>query len=403
MIHTLPNGLRIIHETSNSSVVYCGYVVCSGTRHEAPEESGMAHFVEHMTFKGTERRKACQVTGALERVGGDLNASTSKQETVYTAAVLKEDVARAVDLLSDIVFHSTFPQHEVEREVEVICDEIDSYLDAPAELIFDEFESMIYADAPLGRDILGNADTLKTYTTADFRRFVDKHYVPENCVFFAYGDVDPKRLIQLVEKATADVPNSPKPSVESLKTNYEPKTIIREKGTHQAHVVIGAPAFGANDDRRFGMLLLNNILGGPGMNSRLNMQVRERAGLVYSIDSYLSTYPDTGMWNVYFGCDPHDVNRCLKLVKKELRKLAEKPLTPSQLRAAQKQLKGQIGISCDNREGYALALGKTFAHYNVHRDVNNLYEEIDRLTPELLQEIAREVYAEDKLSTLIYK
>ncbi len=402
MIHTLPNGLRIIHEHRDAPIVYCGYVVCCGTRHEDAADSGMAHFIEHMTFKGTQRRRACHITNCLERVGGDLNASTSKQETVYTATVLRKDVARAIDLLSDIVFHSEYPQAEIDREVEVICDEIDSYLDSPAELIFDEFESMLFEEHPLGRDILGQADCLRSYTTADAQRFARKYYVPANCAFYIYGDVDFKQVVRMLERATADVPVVEAPANTVVPHRYKPSRREVKKQTHQVHVVLGAPTFGADDDRRFALLLLNNILGGPGMNSRLNTSVREKAGLVYSIDSYLNTYPDCGFWNIYFGCDPKDVERCMKLVSRELTKLASSPLSAQQLCAAKQQLIGQIGISCDSSEGYALALGKTFAHYNVHRDVQNICREVEALTPELLQQVAQEVYAAERITKLIY-
>ncbi len=405
--HTLPNGLRIIHEPSASDVVYCGYVVCAGTRHEATADSGMAHFIEHMSFKGTTKRRAVHIINGLERVGGDLNASTSKQETIYCATVLKNDFSRAADLLTDIVFNSTYPQAEINKEVEVICDEIDSYKDSPAELIFDEFEAMMYKQQPLGRDILGDAERLRQYTTDDARRFAERHYRPSNAVFYVYGDVDFKHVVRVLERHHASLPAfdaSPQP-VEAfpVSPNASGETRIVEKGTHQAHVLLGAPAFGGTDARRFGLLLLNNLLGGPGMNSRLNLSLRERSGLVYSVDAYLNTYPDTGFWNVYFGCDAHDVERCLRLVRRELRKLIDQPLSASQLSAARKQIKGQIGISCDNSESYALALGKTFAHYNSHRRVENIYRELDALTPDFLQQIAAEVYDEKRLTTLIYR
>ncbi len=403
---TLPNGLRIIHEPSASQVVYCGYVVCAGTRHEAEPDSGMAHFIEHMSFKGTARRRSCHITNFLERVGGDLNAFTTKQETVYCATVLRPDFARAVDLLTDIVFGSTFPQAEIDKEVEVICDEIESYKDSPAEIIFDEFEAMMFRGQPLGRDILGDADRLRSYTTADALRFARQHYRPDNAAFYVYGNLDFAAVVRTLEKHHRILPHSIAIEASSeapapLATPGETRRV--EKGTHQAHVLLGAPAFGGCDPRRFGLLLLNNLLGGPGMNSRLNTSLRERAGLVYSVDSYLNTYPDAGFWNVYFGCDAADVERCLRLVRRELRRLADAPLTPAQLSAARKQLKGQIGISCDNAESYALALGKTFAHYNSHRRVENIYTELDALTPQQLQEIAAEVYDERRLTTLIYQ
>lgn len=404
---TLPCGLRVIHEPSTSQVVYCGYVVCAGTRHEEDADSGMAHFIEHMTFKGTERRRACHITNGLERVGGDLNAYTTKQETVYYATVLKEDFARAADLLTDIVFHSTFPQTEIDKEVEVICDEIESYKDSPSEIIFDEFEAMMFPAQPLGRDILGQADRLRQYTTADALRFVRRYYHPANTAFYVYGDVPFARIVRTLERllpasdfSATPVPimNQPVPQPRLLGTERRVK-----RGTHQAHVLIGGPTFGGRDPRRFALLLLNNMLGGPGMNSRLNLSLREKAGLVYSVDSYLNTYPDTGFWNVYFGCDAHDIARCRRLLQRELNRFAEQTLSPVQLRAAQKQLCGQIGISTDAAEGYALALGKSFAHYHVHREVDQLIQHIQEITAEEVRAVAAEIYAPERLTTLIYE
>ena len=303
---TLSCGLRVIYEHKPSAVLYCGYVVCAGTRHEDVADSGMAHFIEHVTFKGTERRRACHITNGLERVGGDLNAYTTKQETVYYATVLKKDFARAADLLTDIVFHSVYPQGEIDKEVEVICDEIDSYKDSPSELIFDEFEAMMFEGQPLGRDILGNAERLRQYTTVDALRFARNYYRPTNAVFYVYGDVPFTQVVRVLERLlpVADFVQRPAfvapPIATPCAKNIRNERVV-EKGTHQAHVLVGGPTFAGTDNRRFALVLLNNILGGPGMNSRLNISLRERAGLVYSVDSYLNTYPDAGFWNVYFG------------------------------------------------------------------------------------------------------
>lgn len=405
--HTLPCGLRIIHEPSASPVLYCGYVVLAGTRHEDEADSGMAHFIEHLSFKGTTHRRACHIVNGLERVGGDLNAYTTKQETVYYATVLKDDFKRAADLLTDIVFHSTFPQAEIDKEVEVICDEIDSYKDSPSEIIFDEFESLMYPGQPLGRDILGNAERLRQYTTADALRFTHRYYHPQNAVFYVYGDVPFAQIVRTLERlllptdfaaftasALSSIP--PQPQITAQER-------IVSKGTHQAHVLIGAPTFAGTDARRFALLLLNNMLGGPGMNSRLSLSLREKAGLVYSIDSYLNTYPDTGFWNVYFGCDAHDVGRCRRLLLRELRRFIERPLSDSQLAAAKKQLCGQVVISTDAAESYALALGKTFAHYGTHRNVSALCSRIREITAADVQQVAAEIYADDRLTTLIYR
>ncbi len=405
--HTLPCGLRIIHEPSASPVLYCGYVLLTGTRHEDEADSGMAHFIEHLSFKGTTHRRACHIVNGLERVGGDLNAYTTKQETVYYATVLKDDFKRAADLLTDIVFHSTFPQAEIDKEVEVICDEIDSYKDSPSEIIFDEFESLMYPGQPLGRDILGNAERLRQYTTADALRFTHRYYHPQNAVFYVYGDVPFAQIVRTLERLLppTDFAAFTAPALSSIPP--QPQITAQErivsKGTHQAHVLIGAPTFAGTDARRFALLLLNNMLGGPGMNSRLSLSLREKAGLVYSIDSYLNTYPDTGFWNVYFGCDAHDVGRCRRLLLRELRRFIERPLSDSQLAAAKKQLCGQVVISTDAAESYALALGKTFAHYGTHRNVSALCSRIREITAADVQQVAAEIYADDRLTTLIYR
>lgn len=408
---TLSNGLRVIFEHKDSEVVYCGYVICAGTRHEEPADSGMAHFIEHMSFKGTERRRSYHINNGLERVGGDLNAFTNKQETVYYATVLREDFPRAVDILTDLVFRSTYPQTEIDKEVEVIADEIESYLDSPAELIFDDFEAMLFEGSPLGRDILGRAERLREYTTADARRFVDAHYRPDNAVFYVTGNLDWKRVLRELNRrstpaAITGIPEiSPSDIVPRSASVPVPSTRIIEKGTHQAHVVVGAPTFGGREKskKRYALVLLNNILGGPGMNSRLNMSLREHAGLVYSIDSYLTTYPDAGWWCVYFGCDIDDVDRCLRLVRKELQNLATTPLSAARLSAAKKQIIGQLTIADNNAESYALALGKQFAHYNTQRSSAAIVEGIRAVTADDLLQLATEIYAADRISTLIYK
>ncbi len=401
--HTLPNGLRIIHEAASTKVVYCGYVVCAGTRHEDAVDAGMAHFIEHMSFKGTARRKSHHIANGLERVGGDLNAFTNKQETVYHAMVLKPDFARAADLLTDIVFRSTYPQHEIDREVEVICDEIESYKDSPSESIFDEFESMIYGAHPLGRDILGNAERLREYVTADAVRFAARHYIPSNAVFFVLGDLPFEKVVRTLEKCTAWQPLRPVIRTQQPLTTYAPTEREVKKDTHQAHVMMGARTFGGNDPRRFALMLLNNILGGPGMNSRLNTSLRERAGLVYSVDAYVNSYPDTGFWNVYFGCDAHDIARCRRLVHKELHRFTDAALTPAALAAAKKQLIGQIGIAGDAFESYSHALGRIFANYNVHRNPEHICAAINEVTAAEMLDVAQTVYDPANLTTLIYR
>ena len=473
--YTLDNGLRIIHLPSDSKVVYCGYQINAGTRNEEPGEEGLAHFCEHVTFKGTERRKAWHILNCLESVGGDLNAYTNKEGTVYYSAILKEHIARAVDLLSDIVFHSVYPQAEIDKEVEVICDEIESYNDSPAELIYDEFENILFKGSPLGHNILGTAEQVRRFTTEDALRFTRKLYRPDNAIFFAYGDIDFKKLVKLIQKAlgecpkgrefacSADCKSAETPTeeriaektpteeriaektpteeriaektpteeriaeetptgetpteemeagdanhkVQSSKFNVQSKvagkTIVMQKNTHQAHVMIGTRAYDVNDDRRMPLYLLNNMLGGPGMNAKLNLALREHNGLVYTVESTMVAYGDTGTWSIYFGCDEHDVKRCLRLVRKELDKFMQKPLSDAQLKAAKKQIKGQIGVACDNRENFALDFGKSFLHYGWEKNVDRLYEQVDEITAAQIQAVAQELFDKDRLTTLIFK
>lgn len=411
--YTLDNGLRIIHLPSDSKVVYCGYQINAGTRDEELGEEGLAHFCEHVTFKGTERRKAWHILNCLESVGGDLNAYTNKEGTVYYAAILKEHIARAVDLLSDIVFHSTYPQQEIDKEVEVICDEIESYNDSPAELIYDEFENILFKGNSLGHNILGTAEQVRQFTTEDALRFTRKLYRPDNAVFFAYGDIDFKKLVTLLKRSVGSeelrVKNEEFNSREEERMKGEesnsPKgqTIVMEKHTHQAHVMIGTQAYDVHDDRRMPLYLLNNILGGPGMNAKLNLALREHNGLVYTVESTMVAYGDTGTWSIYFGCDEHDVKRCLRLVRKELDRFMEKPLSDAQLRAAKKQIKGQIGVACDNRENFALDFGKSFLHYGWEKNVDRLYEQVDAITTQQMQAVAQELFDEHRLTTLIFK
>ena len=416
--YTLDNGLRIIHLPSDSKVVYCGYQINAGTRDEEPGEEGLAHFCEHVTFKGTERRKAWHILNCLESVGGDLNAYTNKEGTVYYAAILKEHIARAVDLLSDIVFHSTYPQQEIDKEVEVICDEIESYNDSPAELIYDEFENILFKGHPLGHNILGTAEQVRKFTTEDALRFTRKLYRPDNAVFFAYGDIDFKKLVALLRKSVLSEERrgksmgSEERSVKSKETTFgdrsqsnsmDGETIVVEKHTHQAHVMIGTRAYDVHDDRRMPLYLLNNILGGPGMNAKLNLALREHNGLVYTVESTMVAYGDTGTWSIYFGCDEHDVKRCLRLVRKELDKFMQKPLSDAQLHAAKKQIKGQIGVACDNRENFALDFGKSFLHYGWEKNVDRLYEQVEEITAQQIQAVAQELFDEKRLTTLIFK
>ena len=403
--HVLGNGLRVIHLASASPVVYCGYAVGAGTRDELPGEEGLAHFCEHMTFKGTARRRSMQVLNCLESVGGDLNAFTNKEDTVFHAAILREHLPRAVDLLTDIVLHSTYPEAELEKEIEVVCDEIECYNDSPAELIYDRFENMVFGGHPLGHNILGTQERLRGFTRGDVEDFTRRHYRPENAVFFAYGDICFDRLVRLLEKATAGFPQcAPRRAAprDVVVPEYMPREETVERGTHQAHVMLGCRAYDVHDARRFTLYLMNNILGGPGMNARLNIALREKHGLVYTVESSMVSYSDTGMWCAYFGCDPHDVSKCRRLVMRELDKLASKPLSAAALAAAKRQIKGQIGVACDNRESFALDFGRSYLHHGIEKDVARLMARVDEVTAEGMQAVAQDVFRKDRLTTLMF-
>ena len=402
-IHTLSNGLRIIHEPSSSKVAYCGFAVDAGTRDEAENEQGMAHFVEHLIFKGTRKRKAWHILNRMDNVGGDLNAYTNKEETVIYSAFLTEHFGRALELLADIVFHSTFPQNEIEKETEVIIDEIQSYEDTPSELIFDDFEDMIFRNHPLGRNILGRPDLLKKFRSEDAMAFTSRFYQPSNMVFFVLGDFNFQKIVRQVEKLLVDLPLVTVENQRTIPPLYVPEQLVVHKETHQAHVMIGSRGYNAYDDKRTALYLLNNILGGPGMNSRLNVSLRERRGLVYTVESNLTSYTDTGAFCIYFGTDPEDVDTCLKLTYKELKRMRDVKMTSSQLMAAKKQLIGQIGVASDNNENNALGMAKTFLHYNKYESSESVFRRIEALTAEGLLEVANEMFAEEYLSTLIYR
>lgn len=401
---TLNNGLRIIHLPNTSKIAYCGYQIKAGTRNEKPGDEGLAHFCEHVTFKGTQTHTSTAIINKLESVGGDLNAFTNKEDTVFYSAIPVEHFAKAVDVLSDIVFYSIFPQAEIDKEVEVICDEIESYNDSPAELIYDEFENLVFKGHPLGHNILGSADRVRGFATADAMRFTQQYYRPDNAIFFVYGNIDFKRLVKTLEKLT------PKQQQESLAVEAQmvangklPELTILNHDTHQAHVMIGNRAYSATHPLRIPLYLLNNMLGGPGMNARLNVILRERRGLVYSVESSMVCYGDTGLWAVYFGCDPHDVNRCVRLVKSEFNRLMEKPLSEKTLAAAKKQIKGQLAVACDNNENFAIDFGKSFLHFGDEKDIEKLYQKIDAVTAEQIQQVAKEIFDKDSLATLVIK
>lgn len=406
--YTLPQGLRIVCAPGRTDAVYLGLAVDAGTRDELPQESGMAHFTEHMSFKGTQRRSARQVISCMESVGGELNAFTGKEETVYYCTCLQGHVGRAIDLLLDITLSSTYPDEEMTHEVEVVIDEIESYRDQPSELIYDEFESLLFPEHPLGRNILGDADTLRTFRSADMQQFARRLYRPERMVLYVLGNVKPEQVLRAAEKnAARHLSECGTPSLSTRHADFanaarRDNHIVRRKDTHQAHVVVGAQAFAASDPRHLNLYFLSNMLGGPAMSSRLNLALRERNGLVYTVESNSVAYTDTGFWSVYYGCDAKDRARCRRLVLRELDKLTQTPMSQRTLDAARRQLKGQIGISYDNFENVAIGMAKRFLHYGKTLTKEQLFERLDALTPDDLLQTAQHVFSPDRLLTLEY-
>lgn len=400
--HTFPNGLRVIHHRTAADVAYCGIAIDAGSRDELESEFGIAHFCEHMLFKGTNKRKAWHILNRMETVGGDLNAYTNKEETVVYSAFVKEHFARAAELICDVVLNSTFPQHEMEKEAEVIVDEIESYNDSPSELIFDRFENAIFKGHPLGHDILGSAERIRTYATDDAKRFVRRMYRPERMVFFVLGDIDFKHILRTVERyfvLPAEAFENTETSESSESSDYtESSHNIEHRSTHQAHVMLGCRGYASKDKRRIALYFLNNIIGGPGMNSRLNVALREHHGLVYTVESTLTNYTDTGTFAIYFGCDPEDVKKCLRIVRKELDRFINEPLTDRQMKAYIKQMSGQIRVACDNQENYALDMAKSFLHYGKFEGIDETLRHLNSLTPEFVQMVASETFREDNMT-----
>ncbi|MFA6873527.1 MAG: pitrilysin family protein [Bacteroidaceae bacterium] len=402
--YELSNGLRIVQMPSASKVVYCGYVFNVGTRDEESSQVGMAHFVEHLLFKGTKRHKAWHILNRMERVGGDLNAFTNKEETTIYSIFLQEHFHRAAELLTDIVFNSTFPQEEIDKEVNVIIDEIQSYEDTPSELIFDDFEAMLFKGHPLDHAILGAPETLRTFRTEDALRFVRKYYRPDNCVFFLHGNINIRTIMRLLERLTSGFVSDSTlitPRIAPLASSeFREK---RNRRVYQSHVLFGSRSYDAYDPRRTTLCLLNNILGGPGMNSRLNVSLREKHALVYNVESSLTSYTDCGTFSVYYAADPNLCSRCSLAVSRELKLLCDKRLTISQLAAAKRQMIGQLAISFDDSESVAMDLGKSVLHYNRFDSLASIYKRIEAVTSDDLLEVANEVIHPSALSSIDYE
>jgi predicted Zn-dependent peptidase len=404
---TLPNGLRIIHRPADHAVSYCGFLLNTGTRHEStPSLYGIAHFIEHILFKGTRRRNSWHISNRMESVGGELNAFTTKEDTTFYSAFLTHDFERACELLCDLVCHATAPQHELIREREVVIDEINSYRDNPPELIYDEFEEMLFAGHPLGHNILGSEQTVRSFDSAACLRFIAERYRPSETIFFSYGATPWKQVLRCIEKyydrtePTGTLPDNRRtPQLPDVGTLAQPRILGQE--THQAHVMLGTHTYPIGHPHAAALALLNNMLGGPGMNSRLNQALREKRGLVYTVESTLTNYTDCGLLSVYFGCDAHDVGRCLHLTLSQLRAFRDHRLTSLQLHAAQKQLIGQLGVASANLESAALTPAKGLLRLGAPEPLEETCRRVEAVTADEVLEVANELLGEERLRCVL--
>jgi predicted Zn-dependent peptidase len=401
--HILSNGIRLIHKQVNNPVAYCGIIISTGSRDEKPEEHGMAHFIEHMLFKGTKKRKAYNILSRMEDVGGEINAYTTKEDTCVHSTFFSDYYSRALELMSDIVFNSDFPEKEIEKEKEVIIDEINSYKDTPSEMIFDEFDELVFPDNPIGRNILGEKEKLKSFTRNDILKFINANYNTDQIVVSSVGNITFGKLIKQFDKYCGHIQKKSSQVRRIHNSEYIPVFRETNYNTYQSHCILGNVAYNIKDEKRFVLNLLNNILGGPGLNSRLSMSLREKNGFVYNIDSTYTPYSDTGVINIYFGTDREDIDISIKAVLKELHRLKTKPLTDSQLIKAKRQILGQIAISLEYNENLMLFMGKSYTIFNKVDSLEEISRKYKVVNAKDLQDVANDLFSREKLSYLVYK
>lgn len=401
--YTLPNGIRCLLKQVRSAVANCALTVGTGSRDELQAEHGLAHLLEHAFFKGTTHRKAFHINCRLENLGGELNAYTTKEETVIHATTLRGDFAKAAELLSDIVFHSTFPQKELDREKEVILDEINSYKDNPAERIFDDFEDLVFEGSPLGHNILGRKGPLMKYTRDDLLRFVGRTYNTDQMVFSVIGNIAPKRFRQICDRYFADAAPSIRNFSRSRAADYRPFSKTLHRSHYQAHCILGGRAYDLGEEKRLTLSLLTNLLGGPSANSLLNMAVRERNGLSYNIEAGYTPFTDTGIATIYFGTDKDKTDECLGIVHRELERIRNGKLSARMLSLAKKQYIGQVTIAMESNESYMLSAARSLLVYGGIDSMDEIGRKVRAVTAGQIVETANEIYGNDNLSTLIYK
>ena len=400
--HQLPNGIRLIHKGSYSPIAHCGLLINSGSRDELDDEHGIAHLIEHLIFKGTKKRKAFHVLSRLEDVGGELNAFTTKEDTCITAAFLTDYYDRTFELISDIVFNSTFPENEMEKEKGVVIDEINSYKDSPSELIFDEFEKMIFKGNAIGRQILGTPYNVNRFSRKDIRKFIRRHYTPEEMVISSVGDIRFGKLKYLFTKYFSAYPYEKAKKRRKPVKGYKPSKHRLNKDTHQAHCIIGNIAYNNYDPKKNILYLLNNVLGGPCLNSRLSLSIRERNGLTYDIESNFNPYSDTGVFTIYFGTDKENLDKTISLVLKEMKRLRTEKLGTLQLSRAHKQLIGQVAISWESQESQMLNIGKSLLLNDRIDSMKDIIRKVENITAEQLIDVANEILDEKSMSQLVY-
>ncbi len=402
-VHTLGNGIRLLLKHSPSPITHCGFLWNAGARDEPEHKEGLAHFIEHLIFKETEKRSTSQILNRLELVGADLNAYTTKEYTCIHASFLNQHLERTIDLFEDILFHSTFPADEMDKERGVILDEIASYLDQPDEAIQDDFEGLLFKDHPMGNNILGTTETVKAFDGGDIRSFIQQTNNTHEMVFAIFGNYDLKRIIKLGEKYFGGIAanNNPKIRIKPVANPGSFQKIGRP--ISQTHCVIGTQAYASSHHSRYGLLLLNNLLGGMGMSSRLNMELREKHGIAYTIESNYTSFTDTGIFSVYFGTDDEKAEKAIRLVHKELKKLRDNPIGTLQLHQAKQKFIGQIALAEENRMSLILSMAKSMLDHNRVDSLEQVFEKINAVTAEELLHISNEIFDTDKLITLLFE
>lgn len=398
----LSNGTRLVYLRVPSQVAHLGFFFAAGSRHEAPHQTGLAHFLEHCLFKGTSRFKALQILSRIDAVGGELNAYTAKEEMCLYASFSKEHTKRAIDLLADLSINSVFPEKELEREKEVILDEINSYLDSPSDKIFDDFDDALFKDHPLGFNILGTKESVSGFTRQDLISYVNDYFTADNLVVSFVGNMPLAKLKGLLENALADLRKTAQRPLPVAFTQYEPFELRKKEANYQAHAVIGGLAPSYHNEERIAMSLLINILGGPALNSRLNLSVRERYGYAYAIEANYHTFADTGYWQIYFGSEAKNIDKTLTLIYKELALLREKPLSAKQLQQAKRQFKGQLALGMDVNAGLMQGLGKSMLAFGQIDTIAEMHQSIDKITSEEMQALANKYFDTTQISKLVF-